>query len=74
MGVPLFHPGSFFDNVDKFANSLGYQNLGIVMTLAMMPWDSVEHRDQFITAITGDSPQGGDTFLYPIPQGGKSAK
>lgn len=58
--------GSFYDNVDKFANSLGYQNAGIVMTLAMVPWDSVDDRNAFIEAITGETPQGGNTSIYKM--------
>lgn len=57
-------PGSIFDNIDKFANSLGYQNAGIVMELAMMSWGSVDERDAFITSITGQDPQGGTEKNY----------
>jgi hypothetical protein len=57
-------PGSLFDNIDKFANSLGYQNAGIVMELAMMPWKSAEERDAFIVGITGQDPQGGTEKNY----------
>ena len=57
-------PGSFFDNVDRFANSLGYQNAGIVMELSMMSWKSPEDRDAFITSITGEEPQGGTEKNY----------
>lgn len=53
-----FDPGSLFDNIDKFANSLGYQNLGIVMNLSLIPWDSVDDRDAFIETITQEQPQG----------------
>ena len=57
-------PGSLFDNIDKFANSLGYQNAGIAMELAMMQWKSTEDRDAFITSITGQDPQGGTEKNY----------
>jgi hypothetical protein len=57
-------PGSIFDNIDKFANSLGYQNASIAMELAMMPWKSTEDRDAFITSITGQDPQGGTEKNY----------
>lgn len=57
-------PGSFFDNVDKFANSLGYQNAGIVMELSMMSWKSPEDRDAFITSITNQEVQGGTEKNY----------
>lgn len=56
--MSAFSPGSIFDNVDKFANSLGYQNLGIIMKLSVLPWDSVDDRDAFIEAITQEQPQG----------------
>ena len=56
--MSAFSPGSVFDNVDKFANSLGYQNLGIVMKLSLMPWDSIDDRDAFIETITQEQPQG----------------
>lgn len=57
-------PGSIFDNIDKFANSLGYQNASIAMELAMIPWKSTEDRDAFITSITGQDPQGGTEKNY----------
>jgi hypothetical protein len=57
-------PGGFFDNIDKFANSLGYQNAGIAMELAMMSWKSIEDRDAFITSITNQDPQGGTEKNY----------
>ena len=40
-------PGSIFDNIDKFSNSLGYQNAGIAIQLALQPWDSPSERDAF---------------------------
>ena len=54
----------FFDNVDKFASSLGYQNAGIVFELAMIPWQSVEDRDMFIMGITQDDVKGGTEKNY----------
>lgn len=57
-------PGSLFDNIDKFANSLGYQNAGIAIELAMMSWKSPEDRDAFITSITGADAQGGTEKNY----------
>ena len=59
-----FMPGTFFDNVDKFASSLGYQNAGIVFELAMIPWQSVEDRDAFIMEITQDDVKGGTEKNY----------
>jgi len=57
-------PGSLFDNINKFANSLGYQNAGIAIELAMMSWKSPEERDAFITSITGEDPKGGTEKNY----------
>jgi hypothetical protein len=55
---------NFFDHLDKFANSLGYDNYEIAIPLAMVPWESPEDRDIFILTITGNEVQGGspDTF------------
>jgi len=57
-------PGSLFDNIDKFANSLGYQNAGIIMELSMMSWPSPEDRDAFIVGITGEDAKGGTEKNY----------
>ena len=51
--------GTFFDNVDAFANSLGYENAGVVMHLSQIPWETPEDRDEFIFQITGNPPKGG---------------
>jgi hypothetical protein len=62
--VNSFQPGTLFDNIDKFANTLGYENAAIALTLSMVPWDSVEDRDAFIEAITEQEPQGGTNKIY----------
>jgi hypothetical protein len=59
-----FMPGSLFDNIDKFANSLGYQNAGIAIELAMISWKSPEERDSFIMGITGEDVKGGTAKNY----------
>lgn len=59
-------PGSLYDNIDKFASSLGYENVGIVITLGMIPWESVDDRDSFIETITGDTPKGGNSTNYNL--------
>ncbi len=64
MASVTWMPGSLFDNIDKFANSLGYQNAGIVMELSMMSWKSTGERDAFITSITGQEVQGGTEKNY----------
>lgn len=66
MSKTTWLPGSLFDNIDKFANSLGYQNAGIAINLAMQPWESIDDRDAFIRAITGNDVQGGTEKMYPI--------
>lgn len=65
--VPMFLPGSLFDNIDKFASSLGFENASIAIPLAMIPWDTPEDRDAFIHSVTGDMPHGGETTSYPLP-------
>jgi hypothetical protein len=63
--------GTLFDNIDKFAHSLGYENANIAITLGMVPWQSVADRDSFIRAITGQDPQGGDgNYLSDINKKG----
>ena len=52
-----WRPGGFFDNLDKFASALGYQNLGTVFEFAMMSWESTEARDSFITSLTNKDVQ-----------------
>ena len=59
-------PGSLFDNIDKFANSLGYQNAAIAIELAQQSWESPEDRNAFIYAITGEEIQGATESNYPI--------
>jgi hypothetical protein len=56
--------GSLYDSIDKFANSLGYENAAIALQLALVPWDSPEDRDTFISSITGEAPRGGETTNY----------
>lgn len=57
-------PGSLFDNINKFANSLGYENAGIALQLSMVPWESTDERDLFIQSITGKNVQGSDTKTF----------
>ena len=64
MSKAAWLPGSLFDNIDKFANSLGYQNAGIAMELAMISWKSPEERDAFILGITNEDVQGGTEKNY----------
>lgn len=62
-------PGGLFDNIDKFANSLGYENASIAVEMAMMPWKSPQERDAFIVNITGADVQGGTEHDYVIKKG-----
>ena len=59
-----WQPGSLYDNINVFANTLGYENAGIAITLGMIPWESVDDRNMFIEAITDDVPQGIQTRQY----------
>jgi hypothetical protein len=60
----LWMPGGLFDNIDKFANSLGYQNAAIALELAMVPWKSPEERDSFIVGLTGEDVKGSEEKNY----------
>jgi hypothetical protein len=60
----LWMPGGIFDNIDKFANSLGYQNAAIALELAMVPWKSPEERDAFIVGLTGEDVKGSEEKNY----------
>lgn len=57
---------SFFDHLDKFANSLGFENYEIAIPLSMVPWRSPEERDAFIIAITGQEVQGGGPSTFKV--------
>jgi hypothetical protein len=61
---------TFFDHLDKFANSLGYENAGIALCLSMVSWDSTEDRDTFIRTITGSEPKGGTASTFNVGQVG----
>ena len=51
---------TFFDHLDKFANSLGYDNFGIALHLSMVNWTSTDERDTFIRSLTGEDVKGGN--------------
>lgn len=55
---------TFFDHLDKFANSLGYDNFDIALPLAMVPWQSATDRDVFISTITGAEVKGGESTTF----------
>lgn len=55
---------SFYDNLDKFANSLGYENFHIAIPMAMIPWESTQERDVFIMTITGADVKGGTPSTF----------
>ena len=69
--VDRWRAGSLWDNIDQFASSLGYENAAIAIQLAMVPWDSTDDRDEFIGALTGDSPKGnsGQNYISGTPRG-----
>lgn len=51
---------TFFDHLDRFGNSLGYENFGIAFMLSMVPWETPTDRDNFIREITGQDVKGGE--------------
>lgn len=53
MADVTFLSGGLFDNVAKFADALGSDNAGIVLTLAQIPWKNVQDRNKFIESLTG---------------------
>lgn len=55
--------GELFDNINTFAQSLGYENANVAIPLGMIPWQSVEDRDSFIRALTGADPVSNDTYF-----------
>lgn len=57
---------SFFDHLDKFANSLGFENYEIAIPLAMVPWRTPQDRDMFIMAITEEEVKGGEASTFKI--------
>lgn len=57
-------PNSFFDHLDKFANSLGYENFEIAIPLATVAWKSPEERDVFIMTLTGEDVKGGESTTF----------
>ena len=68
--VDKWREGTLYDHIDQFANSLGYENAAIAISLAMVPWESVQDRNSFIYAITGESPKGNDgrEYISGIPR------
>jgi hypothetical protein len=57
---------SFFDHLDKFSNSLGFENYEIAIPLSMSPWRSPAERDSFIMAITGEEVKGGGPSTFKV--------
>lgn len=55
---------NFFDHLDKFGNSLGYDNFGVAVCLSMVPWKSPEDRDVFIMTLTGEDVKGGEPSTF----------
>lgn len=40
-------------SLDAFTRALGVENAPMIVTLAQIPWDSDEQRDDFIKDLTG---------------------
>lgn len=57
---------SFFDHLDRFANSLGFENYDIAIPLAMVPWRTAEDRDAFIMTLTGEEVKGGEPATFRV--------
>lgn len=60
----IWMENTFFDHLDKFGNSLGYENFGIAFMLSMVPWENPVDRDNFIIEITGQDVKGGTPSNY----------
>ena len=61
--------GTMFDNIDKFASSLGFENAGIVLPLATIPWQSTQDRDAFISMLINGEPSVSEPST--LSKGGK---
>lgn len=57
---------SFFDHLDRFANSLGFENYEIAIPLAMVPWRNTQERDIFIMTLTGEEVKGGEPARFRV--------
>lgn len=60
----IWMENTFFDHLDKFGNSLGYENFDIAFMLSMIPWESPTDRDNFIMEITGQDVKGGGPSTF----------
>jgi len=45
----------FVKDVTAFVDALGYDYPGIVLSLAQIPWESDQDRDQFIDHLTREA-------------------
>jgi len=59
-----WQPNTFYDHLDNFANSLGYENFGIAFCLSTVNWATPEERDTFIRSITGADPKDGEQSTF----------
>lgn len=41
----------FMDDVAAFVDALGMDEPGLIISLALVPWDDIEDRDQFINFL-----------------------
>lgn len=48
----------FVKNVSAFVEALGYDQPAIILSLAEVPWDSDDDRDEFIKYLTREIPNG----------------
>ena len=42
----------FMDDVSAFVDALGMDEPGLILSLALVPWEDQEDRDQFISHLT----------------------
>ena len=49
---PRWRNLSFFDNLAAAADAVGFQNADIALGIARVKWNSVQDREEFLSAIT----------------------
>jgi hypothetical protein len=59
--------GTVWDNLAAAADVLGFQNADVALGLAYVPWDSVQDRDAFLSALV--SPRASDFYREGAPGG-----
>ena len=65
---PAWREGTVWDNLAAAADVLGFQNADIALGLAYVPWNSIEDRNAFLSALV--SPRARD-FYEEVPPSGQ---